>query len=640
MTVTPVVLSVPGGSPDPLASYPVAFTLRDDDGQAVITISDDPAEQHAHLEISNTSGGQLLLDAPPAGATASAGQYHFELRFRPGVLSAASLTQLHADEQANWSAGSPVQQPDGTVSLYLLSTTALTFDPAMPLRFRLSELGADGANGARGTQLELRFRLRFPDGTPLADTKLVHIDLVNQRGLRNIPLHVGFIGSHTVLNDGQTPNTLDVRITNTSPSELRLGGHDSSSPSRLVVSFDASTAAAADGDLGLASPSALAAMTLEAIDGHLPDGSDWVVEPGRQLGEGLAWTLTHKGTDAVLEAGQVVRLRISNIITASASGDTNLYLRYENIPGYWDGQFVCTLEKGPILFDAQGNVGIGTATPQHRLQVGQGAGALGIDPAGPASDAAYLRFGDNTGRALRVARSQENPGGPVGSGPAGILMTVLDDGRVGIGPDAPTAPLTVQADSASAVGGRQIVVRGRSDSRNELALGYHTGHDYGSIQAATQGETVRALLLNPGGGSVGIGMTREPSATLEVNGGIRSPMWQVSQPIGNDSGPLPVTSIPFATGGGTLLLFVSGSAYLPAPGTLGLQVRVDSQFAGTASLTVTAANMRVPLTATMIATGIPAGDGHLITVEVLSDDPATRTDVNDLFTVTVLELPF
>lgn len=639
MTMPPVVLSVQDSGPDPLASYPVAFTLRDDDGEAVITISDDPAEQHGHLEISNTSGGPLLLDAPPAGVAAAAGQYHFELRFRPGVLSATSLTQLRVDELANWSASSPEQQADGTVSLYLLSTTGLTFDPATPLRFRLSGLGADGANGARGTQLELRFRLRFPDGTPLADTKLVHIDLVNQRGLRNIPLHVGFIGSHTVLNDGQTPNTLDVRITNTSPSELRLGGQDSSSPSRFIVSFDASTAAA-DGDLGLASPSALAAMTLEAIDGHVPDGSDWAVEPGRQLGEGLAWTLTHKGTDAALEAGQVVRLRISNIITASASGDTNLYLRYENIPGYWDGQFVCTLEKGPILFDAQGNVGIGTAAPQHRLQVGQGAGALGIDPAGSASDATYLRFGDNTGRALHVARAQENPGGPAGSGPAGILMTVLDDGRVGIGPDAPTAPLTVQADSASAAEGRQIVVRGRSDSRNELALGYHTGGNYGSIQAVTQGEAVRALLLNPGGGSVGIGMTREPGATLEVNGGIRSPMWQVIQPIGNDSGPLPVTSIPFATGGGTLLLFVSGSAYLPAPGLMGLQVRVDSQFAGTAMLTASQASTRVPLTATMIATGIPAGDGHLITVEVLSDAPATRTDVNDLFTVTVLELPF
>jgi hypothetical protein len=636
MTMTPVVLSVPEGGPDPLASYPVAFTLRDDDGQAVITISDDPAEQHGHLEISNTSGGLLLLDTPPAGVAASAGQYHFELRFRPGVLSAASLTRLRAEVQASWSASSPEQQPDGTVSLYLLSTTGLTFDPAMPLRFRLNGLGADGANGARGTQVELRFRLRFPDGTPLDDTKLLHVDLVNQRGLRNIPLHVGFIGSHTVLNDGRTKNTLDVRITNASSSELRLAGRDSSHPSRLVISFDVSTAAA-DGDLGLASPSELAAMTLEAIDGRARDESDWVVEPGRQLGESPAWTLTHTGTDPVLEAGQVIRLRIADIKTASASGDTNLYLRYENIPGYWDGQFICTLEKGPILFDSRGDVGIGTATPRHRLQVGQGPGALGIDPA---SDATYLRFGDNSGRALRVARSQEEPGGPVGSGSAGTLMTVLDDGRVGIGPDAPTAPLTVQADSASTDEGRQIVIRGRTDGRNELAMGYHTGHDYGSIQAVTQGEKVRALLLNPGGGSVGIGLRREPGAALEVNGGIRSPMWRVIQPIGNNSGPLPVTGIPFTTGGGTLLLFVYGSASLPAPGLLGLQVRVDGRFTGNATLTVSQGGMRVPLTATMTAAGIPAGDGHLITVEVLADAPATRTDSSDIFTVTVLELPF
>ncbi|HET9971769.1 MAG TPA: hypothetical protein VFQ68_26280 [Streptosporangiaceae bacterium] len=639
MTMPPVVLSVQASGPDSLASYPVAFTLRDDDGEAVITISDDPAEQHGHLEISNTSGGPLLLDAPPAGATAAAGQYHFELRFRPGVLSATSLTQLRVDEQANWSASAPEQQPDGTVSLYLLSTTGLTFDPAVPLPFRLSALGADGANGARGTQLELRFQLRFADGTPLADTKLLHVDLVNQRGLRNIPLHVGFVGSHTILNDDRTSNTLDVRITNASASDLRLGGRDSSRPSRLVISFDVSTAA--DGDLGLASASELAALTLEAIDGHEPDRSDWVVEPGRQLGEGLAWTLTHTGTDPVLEAGQVVRIQISNIITASASGDTNLYLRYADIPGYWDGQFVCTLEKGPILFDAQGNVGIETAAPRYRLQVGQGPGALGIDPEGTPVDATYLRFGDNSGHALRVARSQESPGdGPVNSGPAGTLMTVLDDGRVGIGPDAPTAPLTVQADSAGTDEGRQIVVRGRTDGRNELALGYHTGRGYGSIQAVTQGASVRSLLLNPGGGKVGIGVNREPGAALEVNGGIRSPMWRVVQPIGNNSGPLPMTSIPFATGGGTLLLFVSGSAFLPAPGLLGVQVRVDGRLTGTASFMAGQANIRVPLTASMIATGIPAGDGHLITVEVLADAPATRTDSSDLYTVNVLELPF
>lgn len=117
-------------------------------------------------------------------------------------------------------------------------------------------------------------------------------------------------------------------------------------------------------------------------------------------------------------------------------------------------------------------------------------------------------------------------------------------------------------------------------------------------------------------------------------------MWRVIQAMGNKSGPLPVTSVGFTTGGGTLLLLVSGSAYLPTPGLLGLQVHVDGRLAGTAMLNVSAANTRVPLTATMTATGVPAGNGHLITVEVLADAPTTRTDSSDLFTVTVLELPF
>ena len=639
MTTTPVVLGVSDVRPIDLVSFPVGFTFRDDDGQAVITISDEPAEQHNHLEISNTSGGDLLLDTPPAGSQVSADHHHFELRFRPGVLSAASITQMRVDDQAGWSATTPQTLADGTVSVYLLSATARTFAMDMPLRFRLSAVGADGANGARGSQLELRFRLRFPDGTPLEDTKLLHIDLANQRGRKNIPLHVGFVGSHTVLNDGKTPNSLDVRITNAAPTELRLSGQDSPSPSRFIVSFDVSSGAN-DGDLGLASASALAGMTLEAIDGHLLDGSDWVVEPGRQLGEGLAWTLTHKGKDVVLDAGQVIRLRLANIVTRATSGDTNLYLRYENIPGYWDGQFVCTIEKAPILYDLRGNVGIGTATPQHKLQVGDGGGALGIDPAAPSSTATYLRFGDNTGRALHIARSQESPTGPVDTGQTGVLVTVLDDGRVGIGPDAPNAPLTVQADSSTTTEGRQVVVRGHADTRDELAIGYHTGHNYGTIQAVTQGVAVRSLLLNPAGGRVGIGTPREPTAALEVNGAIHSPMWQLLLANGNDTGPLPVTSIPFATGGGTLLLFVSGSAYVPAPGLLGLQVRVDSQLVGIVSFATSTANTRVPLNGTIIASGVPAGSDHRITVEVLDDAPSTRTDGNDFFSVTVLELPF
>jgi hypothetical protein len=231
-----------------------------------------------------------------------------------------------------------------------------------------------------------------------------------------------------VLNDGRTPNTLTVRITNVSGSGMPLNGRTSAAPSTVVLSFDAGKS------WGLATPDALAACTLDAIDGVQLEEADWAVAPGRQLGEGLAWTLTHQKDAAVLAPGQVIQLRVSNIVSALAGGDTNLYLRYENIPGYWDGQFVCTIEKEPIHYDDRGHVGVGTATPARPLQVGDDVGGLGLESSG---GDAYLRFGDHTGRKLRVARSPETAGGAINTYTTGALLTVQDTGEVGVGTDQP-----------------------------------------------------------------------------------------------------------------------------------------------------------------------------------------------------------
>jgi hypothetical protein len=56
-------------------------------------------------------------------------------------------------------------------------------------------------------------------------------------------------------------------------------------------------------------------------------------------------------------------------------------------------------------------------------------------------------------------------------------------------------------------------------------------------------------------------------------------------------------------------------------------------------MSINPANQRTPLVGTLIATGIPAGS-HRMTIQILPDAPATLTDVNDLFNVTLLELPF
>ena len=66
-------------------------------------------------------------------------------------------------------------------------------------------------------------------------------------------------------------------------------------------------------------------------------------------GESPVWSIAPK-LDIVLQRDDYIPIYISNIKTSLPSGLTNLYLDYKRIPGFWDGQVVCPIEKAPLLF--------------------------------------------------------------------------------------------------------------------------------------------------------------------------------------------------------------------------------------------------------------------------------------------------
>jgi hypothetical protein len=88
-----------------------------------------------------------------------------------------------------------------------------------------------------------------------------------------------------------------------------------------------------------------------------------------------------------------------------------------------------------IVKGNSGNVGIGTATPQRRLQIGEVVNGLGFEPSDGSPNAGYIRFGDNTGWKLHFGRSQS--GGSNVTGLNQIIMTLQDQGYVGIGTTDP-----------------------------------------------------------------------------------------------------------------------------------------------------------------------------------------------------------
>ena len=387
--------------------HPIDFSLLDENQNYVLYISDDPKASHTlTLALRNTST-QAIQFQPGAGSQASPQNYHFELVFRHGVLSVKTLQMLRANtasvlqDPEQWDVavdpaqlGEAIEQsrrdvkrPSGagaaqTLALYVLyKGSDRVFTPSQLRVVGLQNVSAAAGSGMRGTQVELRLHqlvyvddANSPTPSPITGTRVQQLQITNQSGKQFIPLHVGFVGGNRLLNDGSpNPYPLRLRITNTAKEALSLEG------GQLTLVFDVGDEWA---EWAIATPTFRPVITVQYPNGTSAE----LHEVTHHLSGFPEWTID-KQTSLIpeLQSHQQIEVSIAGITTTHPTGFTNLYVKY-NIPGYWEGQFVCVIEKAPLLFydvkDANGaytkerRVGIGNPTPQNLLHVGAGTSTI------------------------------------------------------------------------------------------------------------------------------------------------------------------------------------------------------------------------------------------------------------------------
>jgi hypothetical protein len=171
-----------------------------------------------------------------------------------------------------------------------------------------------------------------------------------------------------------------------------------------------------------------------------------------------------------------------------------------------------------------------------------------------------------------------------------------------------------------------------------IALGYNAGASItgsSNIDIGNPGLSTDTNIIRIGSGQTATYL----AGTVVVPGKISSPTWRANNVI-NTLGPMSSATGSFTSGGGTLVIFASGSGRSNfSGGFIGMEVHVDGKVIGSSFIiSGGVTNTReafVP--STTVVSGVAAGT-HTITLVPYTD--FTVTDSYDYFNVTVQEQPF
>ncbi len=456
-TSTPTILQ--GTQTAFKASYPLQFTLKNEQQQAVLYIGEE--SNTLTLQITNQTALSYSIAVPSPGKPVSATNYQIELRFRPSTLKESPTSSVKVSD-SGWSAAYQLQS-NGTQSAYLLNANPLKWAANKAqgdeLSLTLTNIFINPAAGSRVTNVEMLYRHLLADnaasGLSGSRTQIMQIITGTASDSRSAaPFFFTINGSNQILNDGKTKNTFSLMIGSLGSQPIPLST-DASAPTTFFISFDG-------GEFSSKPHWALAKInSLQAMQVTPPHG--WSVTPPSDNSQSTQWTL--EATQSAASLTQPICITFAGLITQHPAEPSKALLHYQNIPNHDDGDLVVFLEKTSVAYAANNGVfeligqlaAKNTMQPAPILKTDQNSVTIDGTASLPypcVNDNGVLigdaQSGNYAGLFIAVP---QNPGASpfqINDSASAILLIVRPNGHVGIGTGSPKEELDVNGNVASA----------------------------------------------------------------------------------------------------------------------------------------------------------------------------------------------
>lgn len=288
-----------------------------------------------------------------------------------------------------------------------------------------------------------------------------------------------------------------------------------------------------------------------------------------------------------------------------------------------------------VLIIQNGNVGIGAASPEMKLQIG----ALGtLNEASGWMNIGSNSYFDGAWKRIDASKPGVNLHMNASDGAGQEFRFLREDVAANTSRNlAAIGSTTSFLTSALAVGQTAPGTNVMLDVNGRLRLRYTASQNTGGLWLMGAAGTDRAFIGMANENDVGFWGNETGKSgwgfTMDVTTWkIKSPMWRVIRILEASPGPLS-KSVSFVSAGGMMMIFASGSGFGSA--NIGMYVKVDGIQRGLARCYTNETSSHKSFVPVLLVEGIAAGT-HTLTLDPFT---GTNTDANDYFNVTIVEMP-